>query len=107
LSPAASTSAYTKIYRAVKRIPRGRVATYGQIARIAGLPGRARQVGYALHAANDEDPVPWHRVVDAQGRIKPRSVPGAAEVQAVLLRREGVALGRSGRVDLTRYGWRT
>ena len=58
-----------RVYAAVSRIPRGRVATYGQIAALVGLHGHARQVGYALHSLPDGSPVPWHRVVYARGEI--------------------------------------
>jgi methylated-DNA-protein-cysteine methyltransferase related protein len=96
---------YGRIYAAVRRIPRGRVATYGQIARLAGLPRHARQVGYALSAlANDS--VPWHRVVNVQGGISGRSEPGFEERQRGLLEREGVVFGPSDRLSLARWRWR-
>lgn len=104
-SPRPTSPAYAAIYAAVRRIPRGRVATYGDIAREAGLPGRARQVGYALHALPDGTTVPWHRVIDAAGRVRPRATPGADALQAVLLRRERVAFDAQGRVDLARFRW--
>ena len=103
--PAASSpSPYALIWAAVRRIPRGRVATYGQVAAAAGLPGRARQVGYALHAlAADAEDVPWQRVVNARGEI---SLGGAcAARQRELLADEGVELDE-GRIDLARYQWR-
>jgi methylated-DNA-protein-cysteine methyltransferase related protein len=96
---------YQRIYQIVKRIPSGRVATYGQVARLAGLPGHARQVGYALHALPQESRVPWHRVVNARGGISPRSMPGAELVQQQLLLREGVRVGPDGRVRLQQVGW--
>ena len=96
---------YQRIYQVVKRIPSGRVATYGQVARLAGLPGHARQVGYALHALPQESTVPWHRVVNARGGISPRSMPGAELVQEQLLQREGVPVGLDGRVRLQQVGW--
>lgn len=104
------SSSYQRIYRAVRRIPRGRVATYGQIAELAGLGGHARQVGYALHAltdgnAPDGEPVPWHRVIDALGRITVRA-EHAAEIQAELLEGEGVEVGPNHRVDLARHRWK-
>ena len=68
---------YRRIYAVVRRIPRGRVASYGQVARLAGLPGHARQVGYAMHALPAGTTVPWHRVVNAQGAVSRRRVPGA------------------------------
>jgi methylated-DNA-protein-cysteine methyltransferase related protein len=95
-----------RIYRVVSRIPRGRVATYGQVAALAGIRGHARQVGYALHALPPRSRVPWHRVINARGGVSPRSVPGADALQRVLLRSERVAFDREGRVDLARFGWR-
>ena len=104
--PYDADSAYARIYSVVRRIPRGRVATYGQIARLAGLPGQARQVGYALHAMATERPVPWHRVINARGEISRRSHPGSDEAQRQFLEREGVTFDAGGRVDLARYQWR-
>jgi methylated-DNA-protein-cysteine methyltransferase related protein len=95
---------YREIYRIVRRIPRGRVATYGQVARLAGLAGHARQVGYALHALTG-DRVPWHRVINAKGEISLRSVEGSDRLQRILLAGEGVRFDRSGRIDLERYRW--
>ena len=65
--PRSNADSYQRIYEAVKRIPRGRVATYGQIATLAGLDGHARQVGYALHSLPDGSDIPWHRVINAKG----------------------------------------
>jgi methylated-DNA-protein-cysteine methyltransferase-like protein len=95
---------YASIYAVVRRIPRGRVATYGQIARLLAMPGRARQVGYAMSALSD-DRVPWHRVLNARGEISPRSEPGFEALQRRLLEREGVGFDASGRVPLASYGW--
>ncbi len=97
-------STYPRIYQVVRRIPRGRVATYGQVADLAGLAGHARQVGYALSAL-DDDRVPWHRVLNAQGRISPRD-PGCVRQQRRLLEAEGVRLDAGDRVPLERYRWR-
>ena len=100
-------SLHATYYAVVRRIPRGRVATYGQVAALAGLPGRARQVGYALAALPDGSDVSWHRVVNARGEISPRTAgtaPGA--IQCVLLDAEGVAFDGAGRIDLERFGWR-
>jgi methylated-DNA-protein-cysteine methyltransferase related protein len=99
-------SLYSVIYRTVKRIPKGRVATYGQIARLAGLPGQARLVGYALHnLRGHRDPhVPWQRVINARGES---SLPGLdAELQRQLLKSEGVIFDRNGRTDLLQFGWK-
>ena len=97
---------YQRIYAVVRRIPRGRVATYGQIASLAGLPGHARQVGYALHALEIDERVPWHRVINARGEVSPRSAPGWDRVQRQHLEREGVVFDARGRVALDRYRWR-
>jgi methylated-DNA-protein-cysteine methyltransferase-like protein len=97
---------YQRIFAVVRRIPRGRVATYGQIADLASLGGHARQVGYALHNLN-EDGVPWHRVVNARGEISPRSAGDSHELQRHLLEAEGVEFDVTGRISLARFLWRT
>jgi len=89
----------------VRRIPKGRVATYGQVASLAGLAGHARQVGYALHALPDGSVVPWHRVVNAAGRISTRAMPGGELVQRLLLEKEGIRLDGKGRVPLDQLRW--
>jgi len=89
----------------VRRIPRGRVATYGQVAELAGLAGHARQVGYALHSLHGESALPWHRVVNAAGAISLRSVPGFELEQRIRLEAEGVTFNARGRVPLSRYRW--
>jgi len=101
--PAGNTR--SRIYAIVRRIPRGRVATYGQVAVLAGLAGHAREVGYALHALTDGSTVPWHRVINAKGEISLRSVPGAGLTQRMLLEREGVRFDVRGRIALERYRW--
>ena len=97
---------HQRIYAVVARIPRGRVASYGQVAVLAGLPGRARQVGFALASLPDGSRVPWHRVVNAAGAVSPRGFPGADGFQRHLLEEEGVRFSTGGRIDLDRYGWR-
>jgi methylated-DNA-protein-cysteine methyltransferase-like protein len=72
---------------------------------LAGLPGHARQVGYALHALPPGSDVPWHRVINAKGEVSPRSEPGWASFQRVLLQDEGVSFDTRGRVDLKRFRW--
>jgi len=99
-------TSYDRIYAVVRRIPRGRVATYGQVAALAGLGGHARQVGYALHALATERAVPWHRVVNARGQISPRAEPGGDRIQRQLLEREGVNFDSADRLELGRYCWR-
>jgi methylated-DNA-protein-cysteine methyltransferase-like protein len=94
---------YEKIYAVVRRIPRGRVATYGQIARLAGIGSHARLVGYALHALTPEKRVPWHRVVGAGGKI---SLGGEGyAVQRKILESEGVEFDEKGKIPLKRFGW--
>lgn len=85
----------------IESIPHGTVATYGQIAEIAGLPRHARFVARILRESDDADELPWHRVVRADGRIAPRP---SADEQASRLRREHVEV-INGRIDLKRYGW--
>lgn len=98
---------YRAIYRTVKRIPKGKIATYGQVASLAGVPGAARQVGYALHALKKGNSVPWHRVVNARGAISKRSLGWGAEVdQRLLLEAEGVKFDAVGRIQLARFQWR-
>ena len=102
------TSSFTHslIYAVVRRIPRGRVATYSQVAFLAGLPRHARLVGYALHALPDHSSVPWHRVVNVQGRTSPRSDGmGHDQLQRLMLQREGVRFSRQGVLSLARYQW--
>ena len=99
-------SSYARIHAVVRRIPKGRVATYGQVAELAGLPRAARQVGYAMAALRPGDRVPWQRVVNARGEVSPRAAPGAELLQRRLLEREGVRFDAAGRIPLARYGWR-
>ncbi len=99
------SGSYGRIYAVVGRIPPGRVATYGQVAQLAGLPGHARQVGYALHATPDELELPWHRVVNARGEVSRRSDAEFEDIQRQLLEAEGVAPGANGRIDLKRFRW--
>ncbi len=96
---------HMKILATIRRIPRGRVATYGTIADAAGLPGRARLVGFVLRTCPLADCVPWFRVVNASGRISERSGSGSV-VQRRRLEGEGVEIDMLDRIDLVRYLWR-
>lgn len=99
-------STYDRIYEIVQKIPAGRVSTYGRVAAEAGLPGHARQVGYALAALPDDHDVPWHRVVNARGEISERSGGSPlGRIQRVLLEAEDVGFDHRDRVDLDRFGW--
>ena len=98
------SATYRRIYAAVRLVPAGRVATYGDIAALAGLPGQARLVGYALHALPPHSTVPWHRIINARGGLSlERSGPGGGLAQRFLLEAEGIAFEASGRVPLARY----
>jgi methylated-DNA-protein-cysteine methyltransferase-like protein len=97
------------VYEVVREIPYGRVATYGQVALLAGLPGHARLAGYAMFNLPEElaDSVPWHRVLNAQGRISySESRRGNDHRQRELLEAEGVIFDGRGRIDLRVYGWK-
>ena len=103
-----ATEIYEQIWAAVKRIPCGKVATYGQIAALVGMPRHARQAGYALAATPENKKIPWHRVINAQGKISLRLRhwdSGGDNFQRILLEAEGVASDCSGRVDLKRFRW--
>lgn len=97
-------SSYAQVYAVVRRVPRGRVATYGQIAQLAGLGDHARMVGYALAALSHTSTVPWHRVINAQGMVSPRR-SGDTMSQRMRLEVEGVRFDARGRVGFARYGW--
>ena len=98
---------HREIHAVVSRIPRGRVATYGQVARLSGAPGHARLVGYALASLPEGSAVPWHRVVNARGEVSERSGGGPmSDVQRASLRREGVRLDGNARISLKRFQWR-
>ena len=101
-----TTSTHQRIYTVVRRIPRGWVATYGQVAALARLPRQARLVGYALHALPTISTVPWHRVINALGQVSVRKCSGGDAIQRVWLELEGVRFDARGRVDLGTFQWR-
>jgi len=92
------------VWDVVKQIPKGRVATYGDIARLVGLIGQARFVGRALNRLPQETKIPWHRVINAQGKISFPSASSAYRHQKRLLEKEGITLER-GKIDLNKYRW--
>ena len=99
-------SRYERIYAVIRRIPAGHVATYGQVAALAGLAGHARQVGYALYALPERTSVPWHRVVNAQGRLSlGKVIPEGDVEQRIRLEIEGVEFDADGRIALKRFQW--
>lgn len=96
---------FERIYEVVCEIPRGKVATYGQVAALAGNPRWARVVGYALHANPKPGVIPCHRVVNRNGETAASFAFGGADVQRALLEAEGVAFLSDGRVDMARCQW--
>ena len=97
---------FERIYEVVKQIPRGCVATYGQVALLAGNPRWSRVVGYALHVNPDPGHIPCHRVVNRLGEPSKAFVFGGVNRQIELLEGEGVHCAADGRIDLKRYLWR-
>lgn len=95
---------YQRIYLVVRQIPRGKVATYGQIAAIVGSC-TPRMVGYAMAALQGAADVPWQRVVNAQGKISPRADGGGSARQQMLLEEEGIPFGKDRKLDLRVYRW--
>ena len=97
---------YDLIYAVVRHIPYGQVATYGQVAELAGLIGKPRVVGYALYRVTDGVEIPWHRVVNAKGEVS-HSVHrnGNDYLQQSLLADEGIEFDAKGKLDLTKYRW--
>ncbi|NPV56006.1 MAG: cysteine methyltransferase [Anaerolineae bacterium] len=95
---------YDHIYRVVRLIPPGKVASYGQVARIVG-GCTARMVGYAMAASGPEHQVPWQRVINSQGKISPHGYGYGSAMQRQLLEDEGVTFDAQDRVDFDRFGW--
>lgn len=98
-------SVFEKIYDVVKQIPKGKVATYGFVAMLAGNPRWARVVGYALHNNPAPMVIPCHRVVNREGKVAEAFVFGGGNAQRDLLEKEGIVFESDGRVDLLKYGW--
>ena len=99
-------SCYPKIYDVVKLIPYGKVATYGQVADLAGLIGKPRVVGYALFRVTKDTDIPWHRVINAKGEVSRSSLrDGNDDLQQLLLKEEGIVFNK-GKVDLNQYRWK-
>lgn len=100
-----SKNIFDKIYSIVAQIPYGQVATYGQIAKLAGNKNLSRVVGYALHANPDPDTIPCYRVVNRFGQVSSAFAFGGENQQIRLLENEGIFV-KNGRVDLLKYGWK-
>ena len=96
---------FEQVYQVVRCIPPGKVATYGQVARILGKPRGARTVGWALHSMPEGSDVPWQRVINARGIITLDAHGPGGAIQRALLEAEGIAFDEMGRIDLEAYGW--
>ncbi|MCB1156088.1 MAG: methylated-DNA--[protein]-cysteine S-methyltransferase [Leptospiraceae bacterium] len=98
---------YTKVYELVKKIPKGRVSSYGRIAALLGQPRAARAVGYALNSLKKHDlqSVPWQRVINSKGEISFKGDTFRANLQKRLLEKEGILFDEKSRVDLKKQGW--
>ena len=99
-------SVFKKIYTVVSKIPKGKVATYGQVAMLAGNPRWARVVGYALHVNPEPFIIPCHRVVNREGRISDSFAFGGGDAQKVLLENDGIVFETDGHIDLNKYLWK-
>ena len=97
---------FEKVYEVVRQIPKGKVATYGQIAKIIGEPRKAKIVGWALHSNPYKGTVPCHRVVNRNGELSGSFAFGGMEVQRKLLEEEGIIFDENGRINLQKYLWK-
>ena len=95
---------YQRIYKLVKKIPMGQVATYGQIAKMVGNCG-PRQVGYAMSHTPASQKIPWHRVINSQGRVSVRKEGSEDPLQIKLLKKEGILFSKTGKIDFAEYAW--
>ena len=89
----------------VNQIPEGRVSTYGQIANLIGFPKHARQVGYALSTLENNSSIPWHRVINAKGKVSHRGLDGCDDYQKLLLEEEGIAFNYNNCISLKIFQW--
>ena len=96
---------FEKIYEVVKAIPKGKVASYGTVALLAGNPRRSRVVGYALHVNPQPGTIPCHRVVTKNGELAKAFAFGGENMQRTLLAEEGIEFLSDGRVDMSRFSW--
>ena len=99
-------SVFKKIYDVVCQIPKGKVATYGTVARMAGNPRWARVVGYALHVNPAPGIIPCHRVVNREGCVADSFAFGGGDIQRQMLEEEGIVFESDGHIDLDKYGWK-
>ena len=99
-------SVFNQIYNVVQKIPKGKVATYGTVARMAGNPRWSRVVGYALHVNPAPGIIPCHRVVNREGKTSATFAFGGGDIQRQMLEQEGVVFESDGHIDLRKYGWK-
>ena len=99
------SSFFEQVYQVVRQVPRGKVVSYGAIARMLGHPRAARTVGWALHSLPEGSDVPWHRVINSQGRISTSCEEHGQGLQRALLEDEGVEFDGRGIVDWDKFGW--
>ncbi|MCI0515430.1 MGMT family protein [candidate division KSB1 bacterium] len=99
----ANSNFFEQVYTLVSQIPSGKVATYRQIAILLGNPRASRTVGWALHQLPEGSPVPWHRVINAQGKISTTTITELPDWQKILLEQEGIRVPNDGRIDLSQY----
>lgn len=99
-----ATSFHQNVIGVIKKIPHGKVATYGQIAMLAGNPRAARQVAWVLHSSSNKEDLPWHRVINGRGCISLKPNQGY-ELQKALLEDEDIKFNRDDSIDLDRYLW--
>ena len=104
LPPQDQQAYYEQVWQWVHQVPHGRVATYGQIAKLAGIPRNSRQVGYVLRNL-DNDSIPWFRVVNSKGEISSRNTSDSEMIQQEALLGENVEFDQQGRISLARFGW--
>ncbi|MCC7363967.1 MAG: methylated-DNA--[protein]-cysteine S-methyltransferase [Dehalococcoidia bacterium] len=102
---ASAPTFYDRVYELVRQVPAGRVITYGHVALLLGAPAAARAVGYALHNLPAASDVPWWRVINVRGAISLKGRGSEADLQRILLEREGVPFDESGRCDLATFRW--
>ncbi|NIR51339.1 MGMT family protein [candidate division KSB1 bacterium] len=99
------SQAFERIYEIIQKIPKGKVVTYGQVAALAGYPGAARTVGWALGSLTGEKDLPWHRVINASGKSS-LAEETQRKLQQALLEAEGVVFDENGKVDLEKFRWK-
>ena len=96
---------HKQIYDVICKIPEGKVATYGQIAKLIGYPKHARRIGYALSNLDSGSEIPWHRVVNANGKVSPRGIEGCDDYQRILLEEEGIIFNKRDTISLNKFQW--